>query len=97
MRLFLTIGILSVLSFAPTGCSKAKAPAEEIKPPVAKVVPKELTAHGHTRIDNYYWLNQRDDPEVIAYLEAENAYKKEVYDKSDILRCTAVLDDSCCA
>jgi oligopeptidase B len=44
------------------------------RPPVAKVVPKELTAHGHRRIDPYYWLNQRDDPEVIAYLEAENAY-----------------------
>ncbi|WP_020570080.1 S9 family peptidase [Neolewinella persica] len=43
-------------------------------PPIAKKVPKTLSAHGHDRIDNYYWLNQREDPEVIAYLEAENAY-----------------------
>ena len=42
--------------------------------PVAKKIPKTLTAHGHDRTDNYYWLNQREDPEVIAYLEAENAY-----------------------
>lgn len=50
----------------------------QVKPPVAKKVPKELTIHGDTRIDNYYWLNDREDPEVIAYLEAENAYKEAV-------------------
>src|SRR5690606_32630341 len=34
--------------------------------------------HGHVRIDDYYWLRERDNPEVIAYLEAENAYADEV-------------------
>jgi oligopeptidase B len=34
----------------------------------------ELTDHGITRIDPFFWMNQRDDPEVLAYLEAENAY-----------------------
>ena len=43
-------------------------------PPVAKKQPKTLTAHGHERVDPYYWLNQREDPEVIAYLNAENDY-----------------------
>lgn len=47
---------------------------QNIKEPIAKKVPKELVAHGDVRIDNYYWLNERDNPEVIAYLEAENAY-----------------------
>jgi len=47
----------------------------EVKPPVAKKIPKELTIHGDTRIDNYYWMNDRKNQEVIAYLEAENAYK----------------------
>lgn len=44
--------------------------------PVAKKVPEELNIHGDTRIDNYFWLrdDDRNDPEVIAYLEAENAY-----------------------
>jgi len=42
--------------------------------PIAKKVPKTLTAHNHDRQDDYYWLNQREDPEVIAHLEAENAY-----------------------
>ena len=43
-------------------------------PPKAAIRPHEMTAHGHTRVDNYYWLNERENPEVIAYLEAENQY-----------------------
>ena len=43
-------------------------------PPVAEKKPKELTIHGHTRMDDYYWLREKENPEVIAYLEAENAY-----------------------
>jgi len=46
--------------------------------PVAKKIPRELTIHGHTRIDHYYWLNDRENPEVIAYLEAENAYREHI-------------------
>ena len=42
--------------------------------PIARQIPKEMTIHGHTRVDEYYWLNQREDPDVIAYLEAENRY-----------------------
>lgn len=48
------------------------------QPPQAKKVLKELTRHGHTRVDEYYWLNQRENPEVIAYLQAENAYTDAV-------------------
>ncbi|MCK4662087.1 MAG: S9 family peptidase [Bacteroidales bacterium] len=50
---------------------------ENIKPPVAEKIKKELTIHGDTRIDNYYWLNKRDNPKVIDYLKAENEYTKE--------------------
>ena len=46
--------------------------------PEAKKIPHEMTIHGHTRVDNYYWLNQRENPEVIQYLEAENAYLKAI-------------------
>jgi oligopeptidase B len=38
-----------------------------------KRIPTRLEKHGHVRIDDYYWLRERDNPEVIAYLEAENA------------------------
>src|ERR1044071_1221555 len=37
-----------------------------------KRIPMRLERHGHVRIDDYYWLRERDNPEVIAYLEAEN-------------------------
>jgi len=47
-------------------------------PPEAKRVPHELEIHGDVRVDPYYWLKERDDPEVIAYLEAENAYTDAV-------------------
>ncbi len=48
--------------------------AADLKPPVAKVIPHRLEKHGHVRVDNYYWLRDRDNPEVIKYLEDENAY-----------------------
>lgn len=47
-----------------------------LTPPQAKVLPTTLEKHGHQRIDNYYWLNKRDNPEVLAYLTAENEYAK---------------------
>ncbi|RCR66922.1 S9 family peptidase [Larkinella punicea] len=46
--------------------------------PQAAIKPTELTTHGHTRIDNYYWLNERENPEVIDYLKAENAHLEDV-------------------
>lgn len=50
----------------------------QIKAPVAVKIKKELTIHNDTRIDNYYWLNDRENKDVIAYLEAENEYTNAV-------------------
>lgn len=48
-------------------------------PPVPKQVPVAVTTHGHTRVDPYAWLRDRDvDPDVLAHLEAENAYTAAV-------------------
>ncbi|HAF30457.1 MAG TPA: oligopeptidase B [Bacteroidales bacterium] len=46
--------------------------------PDVKKIPRELTIHGQTRVDNYFWLNERENPEVIKYLEDENDYTKSV-------------------
>jgi len=46
--------------------------------PVAEKRPQRLEAHGEVRIDDYYWMRERDNPAVIAYLEAENAYTEAV-------------------
>jgi len=49
-----------------------------MQPPVATVTPHQLEIHGDVRVDDYYWLRDREDPAVIAYLEAENEYTHAV-------------------
>ncbi len=44
------------------------------KPPVAKKDPTKLTVHGETRVDDFFWMKDKKNPEVIKYLEAENDY-----------------------
>lgn len=51
---------------------------EALMPPVAKKLPHRLELHGDVRIDDYFWLNERDNPDVLAYLEEENAYAAKV-------------------
>ncbi|MEA9412186.1 S9 family peptidase [Flavobacterium sp. PL02] len=46
----------------------------KIAAPIAKEIPKSLKKHKEVRIDNYFWLNDRENPEVIDYLNQENAY-----------------------
>tara|TARA_B100000925_G_scaffold184324_1_gene139210 strand:- start:1843 stop:3894 length:2052 start_codon:yes stop_codon:yes gene_type:complete len=46
-----------------------------LKEPIAEKIEKKLSIHGDTRIDEYYWLNQRGDKKVIDYLNAENSYR----------------------
>ena len=48
------------------------------QPPVAAKKPVELEIHGDIRVDNYFWLNERDTDEVLDYLNAENAYNEEM-------------------
>jgi oligopeptidase B len=49
-----------------------------IQPPKAKKIPKLLEKHGIGRTDNYYWLNNREDQEVIDYLNKENEYTQSM-------------------
>lgn len=58
-----------------------------MKIPVAAKKPKILIKHGDKRIDNYFWMNDRNNPEVIDYLKKENSYCKSV------LKPTAKLQD----
>jgi oligopeptidase B len=51
-----------------------KSMPNDIKAPQAKVIPKKLKKHKEIRLDNYFWLNDRENPEVIDYLNQENAY-----------------------
>ena len=52
-------------------------PEKIIQIPKAKIIPNTLEKHGQVRTDNYYWLNQRENPEVIEYLNQENDYYQQ--------------------
>ncbi|MDT7690542.1 MAG: oligopeptidase [Acidobacteriota bacterium] len=63
----------------PTGIptmaqTQTNDPAATVTPPVAKKVPRTSTVHGTTLSDDYFWMRDKKNPEVISYLEAENAY-----------------------
>ncbi len=73
----LLIIFLAVTFLLAGDCVRKPESLEKPIPPIAKKIPQEMTIHGHTRIDDYYWLKERGNSEVIAYLEAENDYAKE--------------------
>jgi oligopeptidase B len=56
------------------------------RPPDVPVRPHALEAHGDLRLDPYYWLRERGNPEVVAHLEAENAYVEDVMAPAHDLR-----------
>ncbi len=49
-----------------------------VSAPIANKIPKTLEKHNDVRVDDYYWLNDREDPKVIEYLEQENNYYEAV-------------------
>ncbi|HKW13748.1 MAG TPA: oligopeptidase B, partial [Candidatus Krumholzibacteria bacterium] len=53
-----------------------------MKPPVAKKIPHETVLHDHTRVDEFFWLRHREDPDVVAYLEAENAFAAASFERT---------------
>ncbi|MGB6865608.1 MAG: oligopeptidase B, partial [Candidatus Aminicenantaceae bacterium] len=88
-KIFFIIPLVSALFFTE-GCSRKQEALERFLPPIAKKVPKKLTLHGHTRIDDYYWLKDQDNPEVIAYLETENDYAKKAMAHTEDLQANLV-------
>jgi oligopeptidase B len=64
----------------------------QLTPPVAPRVPHERTHHGDTFIDEYEWLRAKEDPETVAYLEAENAYAAQQTAHLEPLR-QAIFDE----
>jgi oligopeptidase B len=59
---------------------------EEVSPPRARIVPRAEVVHGEIRVDDYFWLRDRNDPDVIAYLEAENRYGTAVMRHTESLQ-----------
>ncbi len=61
-------------------------------PPIADKQPRTLSLHGDDRIDDYFWLRYRDDPRVIAYLDAENDYTEAMMAHTEALQA-ALYDE----
>src|SRR5271166_804600 len=59
---------------------------DAVQAPAAKIVPHTSTTLGETRTDNYFWLRDRNDPDTIRYLEAENEYTKAEMKHTDALQ-----------
>ena len=69
-KLILTLTILIVI----VSCKHEKMQKINVEPPVAEKKATIFNKFDDKRIDNYYWLNQRENQEVLKYLSAENAY-----------------------
>ena len=54
--------------------------------PTVEQIPYQLKEHGDIRVDNYYWMKERDNPEVIDYLERENDYFNKMTAETDTFR-----------
>ncbi|RLD78315.1 MAG: oligopeptidase B, partial [Bacteroidetes bacterium] len=69
--------LVLTLTFA-NACKKENMKEEKnVLPPKAEKIAKELKIHDDVRIDNYYWLNERENPKVIDFLNAENNYYED--------------------
>lgn len=71
------IFLVLIAAFMISSCGSPKTWGD-VEPPVAQRIEKLLVMHGDTRPDFYYWMNDRTNPLVISYLEAENAYLEKM-------------------
>ena len=65
--------VLAVALTAPSAFAR-----QTVQPPIAAKKPHTTTIHGYTLKDDYFWLREKSNPDVIKYLESENAYTEQV-------------------
>ncbi len=83
---YFTLFSFALLNITNCGILESKKTIEYeqiINPPIAKIIPKFDTLYGDIRVDNYYWLRDRKNPEVIEYLKSENEYTKDMMKHTD--------------
>jgi len=71
------LSLAALLIFSCNNKPSNKLMSDFNQPPLANKIPKELKIHGDVRVDEFYWLNDRENPEVIDYLNKENDYYKQ--------------------
>ncbi len=85
MRSWRSSGFLFMVAI---GSAVAPALALDLKPPVADKRPHLSVTHGDTLRDDYFWLREKTSPDVVRYLEAENAYVDAVMEPTKALQET---------
>lgn len=78
--------LLATLCFSSASWCTVQARQAQVTPPQATSRSHTSTLHGETRVDPYFWLRERTNPEVIAYLEAENRYATATMQHTDTLQ-----------
>jgi oligopeptidase B len=76
-----------VLIFSGAGLAQSNSHADTLRPPMTEKKTKTTKIHNDTMTDDYFWLREKSNPEVIAHLEAENAYAESM------MKPTAALQD----
>ena len=84
-RLLIVLSFVLVLSGA--GLAQSNSHADTLRPPMTEKKTKTTKIHNDTMVDDYFWLREKSNPEVIAHLEAENAYAEAA------MKPTAALQD----
>ncbi len=84
--------LLFILSLIPMINQAQVTNNSKVQAPVVTKIPKQLVMHGHTRIDNYFWMNERDSKPVLDHLALENAYTDAYYKKLEGLKNTLLKE-----
>ena len=82
-----TFVLFIILALTGAGVAQSTSGADTPRPPMTEKKTKTTKIHNDTMIDDYFWLREKSNPEVIAHLEAENAYAESM------MKPTAALQD----
>jgi oligopeptidase B len=85
-KAFGMVRMATILTTTVTTPDLPAVDATSPQPPVASKIPKADVVHGDRRVDNYFWLREKSNPEVKAYLEAENAYTDAIMKPTERLQ-----------
>lgn len=88
MRKLAVIVFLSLMIAMENNHTMAQTNTVDVKPPTAKKIAKAQKFHGEEVVDDYFWLREKSNAEVIRYLEAENAYAEAVMKPTEQLQET---------
>src|SRR5690606_886942 len=74
MKKIIPLGFLYLIFAAAYSQQNSTTMANSVQAPLAPKIPHKIEKHCDVRVDDYFWLNQREHPDVINYLQQENAF-----------------------